>query len=176
MPLIPFCTLKITFNKYHYQHFLDSALSTRNIFITHFCVNNHVGCLFLEYSTLFSAKFWFDNDNSLRLSEAYMRHWNLTIIGSDNGLSPDRHQAIIWTNGGILLIGPLVTNFNELLIKIQYFSFDKMRFKMSSGKFRQFCLGPNVTSASDFTCHKPSRFGMYPCLYVNCAWALFSCV
>ena len=30
----------------------------------------------------------------------------LTIIGSDNGLAPDRHQAIIWTNDGILLIGP----------------------------------------------------------------------
>ena len=27
-----------------------------------------------------------------------------TIIDSDNGLSPDRHQAIIWTNAGILLI------------------------------------------------------------------------
>ena len=32
---------------------------------------------------------------------------NLTIIGSDNGLSPDRRQAVIWTNVGILLIGPL---------------------------------------------------------------------
>ena len=30
----------------------------------------------------------------------------LTIIGSDNGLSPGRHQAIIWTNTGILLIEP----------------------------------------------------------------------
>ena len=30
----------------------------------------------------------------------------LTIIGSDNDLSPDRHQAITWTNGGIMLIGP----------------------------------------------------------------------
>ena len=30
----------------------------------------------------------------------------LTIIGSDNGLSPDRRQAIIWTKAGILLIGP----------------------------------------------------------------------
>ena len=29
----------------------------------------------------------------------------LTNIGSDNGLSPGRHQAIIWTNAGILLIG-----------------------------------------------------------------------
>ena len=31
----------------------------------------------------------------------------LTIIGSDNGLSPGRRQAIIWTNDGILLIRTL---------------------------------------------------------------------
>ena len=30
----------------------------------------------------------------------------LNIIGSDNGLSPRRCQAIIWTSAGILLIGP----------------------------------------------------------------------
>ena len=36
----------------------------------------------------------------------------LTIIGSDNGLSPGRRQAIIWTNAGILLIKPLGTNFS----------------------------------------------------------------
>ena len=42
----------------------------------------------------------------------------LTIIGSDNGLSPGRRQAIIWTNAGILLIGPLGTNFSEILIEI----------------------------------------------------------
>ena len=33
----------------------------------------------------------------------------LPIIGSDNGLSPGRRQAIIWTNAGILLIGILGT-------------------------------------------------------------------
>ena len=50
---------------------------------------------------------------------------NLTIIGSDNGLSPGWRQAIIWTNAGILLIGPLVTNFNEILVRIQTFSLKK---------------------------------------------------
>ena len=35
----------------------------------------------------------------------------LTIIGSDDGL-----YNIIWTNAGILLIGPLGTNFSEILI------------------------------------------------------------
>ena len=39
------------------------------------------------------------------------------IIGSDNGLSPDRRQAIVWTNAGILFIGPLGTNFSEILIE-----------------------------------------------------------
>ena len=56
---------------------------------------------------------------------------NLTIIGSENGLSPERHQAIIWTNAGILLIVPLGTNFSEISIGIQTFSFKKMHFKMS---------------------------------------------
>ena len=42
----------------------------------------------------------------------------LTIIGSDNGLSPGRRQAIIWTNAGILLIEPLGTNLSEILIGI----------------------------------------------------------
>ena len=46
----------------------------------------------------------------------------LTFIASDNGLAPGRRQAIIWTTAGILLIGPLETNFNEILIKIQTFN------------------------------------------------------
>ena len=46
----------------------------------------------------------------------------LTIIGSDNGLPPGRRQAIIWTSAGILLTGPLRTNFNEILIRVQTFS------------------------------------------------------
>ena len=45
---------------------------------------------------------------------------NLTIIGSDNGLSPGRCQAIIWTNAGILLIGPLGTHLSEILIGNSY--------------------------------------------------------
>ena len=47
--------------------------------------------------------------------DSELTHWgrvthiclsNLTIIGSENGLSPGRRQAIIWTNAGVLLIGP----------------------------------------------------------------------
>ena len=42
---------------------------------------------------------------------------DLTSIGSDNGLSPGRRQAIIRTNAVILLIRPLRTNFSEYLSK-----------------------------------------------------------
>ena len=68
----------------------------------------------------------------------------LTIIGSDNVLSPDQRQAIIWTNAGILKIGPLGTNFSEILIEILTFSFKKMRLKGSSAKRWPSCLDRNV--------------------------------
>ena len=68
----------------------------------------------------------------------------LTIIASDNGLSPGRRQAIIWTNAGILLIGPLGSNFSEIVIAIEAFSFKEKHMKRSSGKCRPYCLGLNV--------------------------------
>ena len=44
----------------------------------------------------------------------------------------------------MLLIGPLGTNFSEILIEIQKFSFKKIHLKISSGKWRPFCLVLNV--------------------------------
>ena len=81
----------------------------------------------------------------------------LTSIGSDNGLAPTRRQAIIWTNAGILLIGPLGTNFSEILIEIHTFSFKKMHLKMLSGKWRPFCLGLNVLTRKGLFWQTPWR-------------------
>ena len=69
---------------------------------------------------------------------------NLTTIASDNGLSLDRRQAIIWANAGILSIGHLGINFSEISMEIQTFSLWKMRLKSSSAKWRPSCLGFNV--------------------------------
>ena len=66
---------------------------------------------------------------------------NLSSISSGNGLSPDRRQAITWTNADLLSIGPLGTNFNENGIKIWSFSFMKIHLKMLSDKMWPFCLG-----------------------------------
>ena len=72
-----------------------------------------------------------------KLSE--LTHWgrvtnvcvgNLTTFVSDNGLSPGRRRAIIWTNAWMLLIGPLGTKFSDMLIGIQSFSFKEMHLKM----------------------------------------------
>ena len=78
----------------------------------------------------------------------------LTTMASNNGLSPGRHQAIIWNNAGILSFGLLGTNFTENLIEILTFSFKKMRSKVSSAKWRPFCLGLNVLTCSN-------RFGRW---------------
>ena len=63
----------------------------------------------------------------------------ITHLPPDNGLSPIWRQAIIQTNARILSIGLLGTNFSEILIKIQNFSFTKMHLKISSAKWRPFC-------------------------------------
>ena len=54
----------------------------------------------------------------------------LNSIASDDGLLPGRHQDIIWTNAESLFIGPLGTNFSEILIEIKIFSLNKIRLKM----------------------------------------------
>ena len=81
---------------------------------------------------------------------SYLTHWGrarhicvskLTIIGSDNGLSPGRRQAIIWTIAGILLIGSLRNklqwNINRsLCISISGYCFWKCPLLISQRLFR----------------------------------------
>ena len=97
--------------------------------------------IYLICSFVFFLQYCINNDFFILLSKIYilyvlfiigwckllLTHWGrvkhicvnkLTIISSDNGLTPGRRQAIIWTNAGILLIGPLATNFSEIVIKI----------------------------------------------------------
>ena len=73
----------------------------------------------------------------------------LAIIGSDNGLSPDWCQAIIWTKAGLLLFGPSGTNYSEILIEILTFAFNKMRLRVSSAKRWPFGLGLNVLKVTE---------------------------
>ena len=97
----------------------------------------------------------------------------LAIFGSDNGLWPERHEAIIWTKVGILLIRPLETNFSEILIEIYTFSFKKMHLKMASAKWRPFCPGLNVLTAIVWTTiPAPSHPGQVTTthLKVNSLW------
>ena len=83
----------------------------------------------------------------------FLTHWGrvthicvskLKPIGSYNRLSPGRLQAIIWTSAGILLIRTLRKNVSAILSDIITFSFKKLYFKMSSGKWHEFCLGLSV--------------------------------
>ena len=66
----------------------------------------------------------------------------IIIIGSDNDLLSGRHQAIIWIDAGLSLIGPLGITFSEILIEINTFSLKKMHLKLSA-KWRLFRLDLN---------------------------------
>ena len=111
-------------------------------------IDNNASLVWIMACRLFGAKPLSEpmlarfTDTYASLGRDKLTHWGrvthicvseLTIIGSDNGLSPGRRQAIIWTNARILLIGPLGTNFNDILIEIHIISFKKIHLKMSSG-------------------------------------------
>ena len=106
------------------------------------------------------------NQSNHKSESQNLTHWgrvthicvfDLTIIGSDNSLSPGRQQAIIRTNARILLFRPLGTHFSEILIGIQAFSFTKMYVNMSSTKWHPFCLSLNVLNQSHSgSCSTPS--------------------
>ena len=92
----------------------------------------------------FIWKWCLQNIRHFCLNFTMLTHWGrvthiyvsiLAIIGSNNGLSPGRRQAIIWINAGKLLIGPLGTKFSEISIEIHTFSFRKMHLKMLSAKY-----------------------------------------
>ena len=84
-----------------------------------------------------------------------LTHWNrvthicvskLTTIGSDNGLSPGRRQAIIWSNAGILLIWTLIRNKYQWNLKrnwcifIQANAFENVVWKMAAILSRPQCV------------------------------------
>ena len=127
------------------------------------CRTFHPWCLCIKTRCLFVMSLHHRNRTCVYLIDSRVKievdltHWGqmthicvgkLITIVSDNGLSPGRHQAVIETNAGILLIGPLGTNLSELLIGIKTFSFKKMHLKMSSAKWRLFCLGLSVLNSN----------------------------
>ena len=133
------------------KYVLELLYGHTNLKKLHFCI---ISKIFRFHCTLYSSKLFFfmllqmiHSFNSMRPRCIYALATYITI-GSDNGLSPIWCQAIIWTNVRVLSIGPMGTNFSEISIKIQTFSFKKMHFKMSSAKCQPSCLSLNVSMKS----------------------------
>ena len=108
-----------------------------------------------------SMKYW-----SLHSGLYDFTHWGqvthicvskLSITDSDNGLSPGRCQAIIWTSAGIFLIQTLGTHFSKILT----ISFKKMRLKWSSGIWWPFCLGLNVLKPRETVIDGTAPYSVY---------------
>ena len=122
-----------------------------NYLAYHRAIDNHMHTyIFIESSNGFTEVYVRDHHmiqhfDNIALKFHQLTQWGrvthicvskLTIIGSDNGLSPGRRQAIIWTNAWILSIWTWGTNFSEILSEIHAFSFEKMHLKMPSAKWR----------------------------------------
>ena len=58
-------------------------------------------------------------------------------------------------------IGPLGTNFSEILSKIQNFSFTKMHLKISSVKWQPFFLGGDELNMKPCPCHRSCVLGKH---------------
>ena len=82
----------------------EELISTNLTYLTY--SNSWMGLYCTAYLTEFCQLTYWG-----RVTHTYVD--NLTIISSDNGLSPGRRQAIIWAT-----IGILATNVSENLIKI----------------------------------------------------------
>ena len=108
----------------------------------------------VEYICLMSVAFSVESTTGYWGRVMHICIDKVTIIGSDNGLWPGWRQAIIWTNVRMLLIGPLRTNFSEILNKFHTFSFKKMHLKMWSGNEQPFCLALNVLMLQDLSNNK----------------------
>ena len=70
--------------------------------------------------------------------------WVKHIIVSDNGLTPGQRQTISWTYDWILLIGPLETNFSEIVIKIHKIFVPENAFETVVWKLGTIFIGLNV--------------------------------
>ena len=137
---------------------------------------------YLRVVHIFNVRRDFHGCNALMLF--ILTHWgwvthicisNLTAIGSDNCLSPEWHQAIVWTNAGILLIGILGTNVTEISSEIHTFSLKKMHLKMSSAEWHLFRLSLNELT-DDRSYEMNWRIDVNNLHDHNCNWVADVCV
>ena len=110
---------------------------------------SHMAFTFLEEAVMFALTHW-----------SRVRHIcvnKLAIIDSSNDSSPGQRQAIIWTKAGILVIGPLETNFSDILIEIQIFiqgnAFENVVFEIAAVLSRPQCVNKIVAVSQTLLMH-----------------------
>ena len=141
------------------------------------------------YSYSYGTVCWSGNNFPWQMScemtcfKDYGYFWNLIGAWGDvaglfvNSFSLGQHQAIIWTNAGILIIGTLRTNFSEILSESHTFLFKKMLLKILSVKWWKFCFRLNaltylvweyfLDNLPDFSDLRYFKNGVLCCQYLN---------
>ena len=113
LSLISQCRLYAISSRTHVVHCTTSIIGNTGYFL----IFRHIAIIRIcrIYTSIFENSIYLYISIRVVGIIKYLTHWGRvthicvgkpTIIGSDNGLSPGRRQAIIWTNAGILLIEP----------------------------------------------------------------------
>ena len=131
---IPNSVYWFVFNKYVFGRFRSVNLNMPQLWVRFPLYYYHV----YDHSMTQLITNWFFY--RILLSNTYASV-NCVGLASCNGLLPVRRQAFTRINAYVLSIGPLGTNFIEILIKIQNLTFMKFHVKISSEKCRPFCSG-----------------------------------
>ena len=116
--------------------------------------------LYWQHATEYSAWWW-----GAVYEFIVLNHWGqvtyicvskISINDSGNGLSPARHQAIIWTNAGIWLSWTLGTNVSEILREIHSFiqenAFKNVVCQMAAILSWSQCVNKNLLESVQPTC------------------------
>ena len=107
--------------------------------------------------------------NSSTPSAAYMRRWTGSALFQVTACRLLSGMPFTGTNVDLSSIGPLGTNFSEIVIAIQTFSLNKMHLKMSSAIFPQIFQGRRVK----LCCMCTWTLGDYHMSYVSIFLSLF---
>ena len=106
-----------TWEQFHWKR--SRYLSLEYVAKWHVQNYHHISQGSMSVRVIIGAKVLLPAVGDRRFKHGSSTHWGrvthicvnkLTVIGSDNGLSPGRRQAIIWASAGILLIRTLGTN------------------------------------------------------------------
>ena len=160
----------------HFRHFHMVILYSENYLLDSIdSWNVLISCLQTICVSEYLASWhrsWADDHESSRFNLSVMPMSRVTPdtvvdIGSGNDLSPERHQAIIWTNADLLPIRPPATLLMKFKLEIESF-IQENAFEMVVCKLAAILFRPRSVPNSDVEVVSGARLSSHICALDYC--------